>query len=247
MAAAAEPRFERQVSLRRHVVSGSGGARGRRCSAGSGRGNRRGGRSCSPGGGRRRGRKGRDPVPGSGARLSLGARTSSARRAAFEARCRRRALSRAAGAGAAAAAAAAVVGLGWRQSGAGRGAGGEGGGGEGGGPGGKMPLAQLADPWQKMAVESPSDSAEVSAARRSGAGAPLPSPPPASSPPWSWPLGPFFCRSRLPLVRDSGLGSWGWSVCPSVPPAPPLPRSGGCGVVARGVWSGRWGFARSRF
>eukprot|EP00071_Canis_lupus_P038544 XP_022272101.1 uncharacterized protein LOC102152098 [Canis lupus familiaris] len=163
VAAAAEPRSERQVSLRRHVVSGSGGARGRRCSAGSGRGNRRGGRSCSPGGGRRRGRKGRDPVPGSGARLSLGARTSPARRAAFEGRCRRRALSRAAGAGAAAAAAAAaaVVGLGRRQSGAGRGAGGEGGGGEGGGPGGKMPLAQLADPWQKMAVESPSDSAEV--------------------------------------------------------------------------------------
>ena len=29
-----------------------------------------------------------------------------------------------------------------------------------------MPLAQLADPWQKMAVESPSDSAEVSAAGR---------------------------------------------------------------------------------
>lgn len=230
-------------------MSGSGGARGRRCSAGSGRGNRRGGRSCSPGGGRRRGRKGRDPVPGSGARLSLGARTSPARRAAFEGRCRRRALSRAAGAGAAAAAAAAaaVVGLGRRQSGAGRGAGGEGGGGEGGGPGGKMPLAQLADPWQKMAVESPSDSAEVSAAGRPGAGAPLPSPPPASSPPWSWPLGPFLCCSRLPSVWDSGLGSWGWSICPSLPPAPspPLPRSGGCGVVARRVWSGRWGFARS--
>lgn len=42
--------------------------------------------------------------------------------------------------------------------------------------GGKMPLAQLADPWQKMAVESPSDSAEVSAAGRRGRRAPCPRP-----------------------------------------------------------------------
>lgn len=42
--------------------------------------------------------------------------------------------------------------------------------------GGKMPLAQLADPWQKMAVESPSDSAEVSAAVRQGRRAPSPRP-----------------------------------------------------------------------
>lgn len=39
-----------------------------------------------------------------------------------------------------------------------------------------MPLAQLADPWQKMAVESPSDSAEVSAAVRQGRRAPSPRP-----------------------------------------------------------------------
>lgn len=193
MAAAPEPRSERQVSLRRHVVSGSGGARGGCCSAGSGRGNRRGGgRSCSPGGGRRRGRKGRDPVPGSGARLSLGARASPAGRAAFEGRCLRRALYPAAAAAAAAAAAGATaVGLGRRRSGAGRGAGGEGGGGEGGGPGGKMPLAQLADPWQKMAVESPSDSAEVSAVGRPGPARPPPRAPACSLPTRSRPLGPF--------------------------------------------------------
>lgn len=67
----------------------------------------------------------------------------------------------------------------WLRSRAGCGAGGEGGGGEGGGGpgrGGKMPLAQLADPWQKMAVESPSDSAEVSAAVRQGRRAPSPRP-----------------------------------------------------------------------
>lgn len=230
---------ERQVSLRRHVVSGSGGARDGRCSAGSGRGNRPrgGGRSRSPGGGRRRGRKRRDPVPGSGARHSLDAQASPAGRAVFEGRCRRRALSRAA--------AAAAVGLGWRRSGAGRGAGGEGGGGEGGGPGGKMPLAQLADPWQKMAVESPSDNAEVSAAG-AGAGAP----PPARSPPWSWPLAP---SSAARVSPRSGIPVWVAGVgLPALlfhPPAPSLPflARGGCGVVASGVCSGRWGFARNRF
>nr|XP_020023480.1 putative glycine-rich cell wall structural protein 1 [Castor canadensis] len=118
-------------------------------------------RSCSPGGGRKRGRKGRARAAGGGARLSLGARASVSRRLVFGrsgsassslwGRCR---------CCCSAGACAAAVGLGRRQSGAGRGAGGEGGGGEGGGPGGKMPLAQLADPWQKMAVESPSDSTE---------------------------------------------------------------------------------------
>lgn len=183
---------------------------------GAGAGTGGGGRSCSPRGGRRRGRKGRDPVPGSSARLSLGARASPAERAVFEGRCRRRALAR--GAAATAAAAAAAVGLGRRLSRAGRGAGGEGGGGEGGGPGGKMPLAQLADPWQKMAVESPSDSAEVSAAWWPGPARPLLSTPPAGFPLRSWPLGPFFCRPLVPSLWDSGSGSWGWCVCPSLPP-----------------------------
>lgn len=55
-----------------------------------------------------------------------------------------------------------ALGLQQRQGGAGRLAAGEGGGGEGCRQGRKMPLVQHLDPWQKMAVESPSDSAEFS-------------------------------------------------------------------------------------
>lgn len=176
-------------------------------------------------------------MPGSGARLSLGARATLAGARCSRVGVGRRALSRAAAAAATAFAAAAAVGLGRRLSGAGRGAGGEGGGGEGGGPGGKMPLAQLADPWQKMAVESPSDSAEVSVARRQGPARPLPSPPPAGSPPRSWPLAPSSA-ARVSLssgLWDSGSGSWGWSVCPSVLPTRTFPPS------LEGLWwSGAW-------
>lgn len=78
------------------------------------------------------------------------------------------------------------------------------------GRGGKMPLAQLADPWQKMAVESPSDSAEVSAARRPGPARPplapagwLPFPELATWPlslPLASPLAPGFLFGSLGLV-----------------------------------------------
>ncbi|MBZ3882596.1 Ribosomal protein S6 kinase alpha-3 [Sciurus carolinensis] len=87
-----------------------------------------------------------------------------------------------------------------------------------------MPLAQLADPWQKMAVESPSDSAEVSAAGRLGPTRLLPAPPRTSSPPGSWPFDPFS-HSHLPWVRDSGLGCWvdGFARL-SFPPTHPHPH-----------------------
>lgn len=135
--AATQPRSERQVSLRRHVVSGSGGAPGgrfcwERAREPVGRGG--GGRSRSPGGGRRRGRKGRALVPGGGARLSLGVRAAVARRWAFGRSVSASSSLSGAGAGPAAASQLCLA-LERRRSRAGCGAGGEGGGGEGGGPG----------------------------------------------------------------------------------------------------------------
>lgn len=135
--AAALPRSERQVSLRRHVVSGSGGAHdGRFCweraREPAGRGG--GGRSRSPGGGRRRGRKGRALVPDGGARLSLGVRAAVARRWAFGRSVSASSLLSGAAAGPAAASQLCRA-LERRRSRAGCGAGREGGGGEGGGPG----------------------------------------------------------------------------------------------------------------
>ncbi|TKC41066.1 hypothetical protein EI555_001114, partial [Monodon monoceros] len=82
VAAAAEPRSERQVSLRRHVVSGSSGARGGCCSAGSGRGNRRGGGAVVPaaeGGEEERG-KTRCPAAARGSRSARGRLQPGARR-----------------------------------------------------------------------------------------------------------------------------------------------------------------------
>lgn len=81
-----------------------------------------------------------------------------------------------------------------------------------------MPLAQLADPWQKMAVESPSDSAEVSAAGRRGRRAPSPRPRRLALLPGAAPLTTF---SGSHLVPGAGfcLGSLGFadlSVCSSL-------------------------------
>lgn len=164
--------------------------------------------------------------------------------------CRRRACSREPR-GCPAAASRLCLGLEWRRSRAGCGAGGEGGGGEGGGgPGrwGKMPLAQLADPWQKMAVESPSDSAEVSAAVRQGRRTPSPRPRRCSLSSPELPLRPPSPACILFPVRDSALGRWALPIS-SIPPFPHPHLSllwgrgvgGGCRCGgAWKVWSGRW-------
>lgn len=84
-----------------------------------------------------------------------------------------------------------------------------------------MPLAQLADPWQKMAVESPSDSAEVSAAGRRARRAPSPRPRRLALFPGAA-LRPSSPAHILSRVRDSALGRWGLPICLFLPPSPLL-------------------------
>lgn len=102
-----------------------------------------------------------------------------------------------------------------------------------------MPLAQLADPWQKMAVESPSDSAEVSAAGRRGRRAPSPRLRRLPLFPGAAPLTTFLGSH---LVPGAGFcfGSLGFahlSIPPSFTLTSPWLFFGGAaaGVAARGV------------
>lgn len=103
-----------------------------------------------------------------------------------------------------------------------------------------MPLAQLADPWQKMAVESPSDSAEVSAAGRRARRAPSPRPRRLALFPGAA-LRPSSPAHILSRVRDSALGRWGLPICLFLPPSPLLSiffLGGGC--RCGGAWGLEW-------
>lgn len=79
---------------------------------------------------------------------------------------------------------------------------------------------------------------------------------PSPRPRWFAPLpgaSPSARSSAARVSPRSGIPVWvvevGLFVLLFRPPAPSplLPGSGGCSVVARGVWSGRRGFTRSRF
>lgn len=115
-----------------------------------------------------------------------------------------------------------------------------------------MPLAQLADPWQKMAVESPSDSAEVSAAVRQGRRTPSPRPRRRSLSSPELPLRPPSPACILFPVRDSALGRWALPIL-SIPPSRTLTSpcfGGGRLPVWRRVEGLEWalrGFAKSLF
>lgn len=188
-------------------------------------------------------------MPGGGARLSLGVRATVAKRWAFG-----RSVSASSSLSGAAAALPPLLDSALGSSG------------EGAGPavgrvgreeavkaagrgGGKMPLAQLADPWQKMAVESPSDSAEVSAVGRRGRRAPSPRPRwlalapfPGATPSTSFP-GSGSGSHLVPSVgfRFGSLGFDDLSILLSrtLTSACFFGWWGAASVVARGVWSGR--------